>query len=335
MKPALFETSVLTRRRARHHSRCECDRDTLDSPWKAEMCEIVHTVDRDRARMLLDLFLSEHLVEVDRIIKRVQRGAHLDYRDKNEPFSYFGEALLRMVDRRWRAKDGGGGASQVFNKSWNIPAILEAETRDSLRTDRKRGLLNGTHEVPGQAAKADKQKYVGRSRELFSLEYDREPSDAELVEFHNSRMLATRKDAARQAVLITAADLRAVEAVPVDDPKLGGERRLTSTDAPDMDQRHRHGLLEGIIEACAKYDLEVDRARRRQLNREPVRRAEVARAMFEPHIRGLHEGELPLREEVVEELGARSAPARREVGSHYKAIIELARERFADQRPGE
>lgn len=332
MSPALFETSVLSKRNARHHSGCECGRDTMESPWKAEMCEIVHTQDRGRARLLLEIFLTDHKVEVDRIMRRVQRGAHLDYRDKTEPFSYFGEALLRMVDRRWRGKDGVG-SSNVFNKSWNIPAILEAETRNALREDRKQGLLNGTHEVPGSAAREGKHKYIRRSRELFKLEHGEDPSDEELVEFHNTRMLATRKDASRQGVLITTVDLRPLRSLPVDDPALDRESRLTTVDVPDEDQRHRHERLERIIAKCVEFDAETDLRRRRRLHREPVRRAAVARALFGPHMRGLHAGELPLRDEVAEALGVESAPERREVGSHYKAVIEMAREEFQDQHP--
>src|SRR5699024_7429831 len=102
-----------SRRAARHHRRCECDRDTLDTPWKAQMCQILHTRDEATARALLDEFLLANEAEIARVIRRAQRVAHLDYRDKDTAFSFFGQALMKMVDQRWRAKTGPG-TSQVF-----------------------------------------------------------------------------------------------------------------------------------------------------------------------------------------------------------------------------
>src|SRR5699024_47336 len=102
----LLESTTGTRRARRHHRRCECDRDTLDTPWKAQMCQILHTRDEAAARALLDEFLLANEAEIARVIRRAQRVAHLDYRDKDTAFSFFGQALMKMVDQRWRAKTG-------------------------------------------------------------------------------------------------------------------------------------------------------------------------------------------------------------------------------------
>ncbi|MGO3290921.1 hypothetical protein, partial [Brachybacterium sp.] len=42
MTALLLNTTARVRRRADHHRRCDCDRDTLETPWKAEMCQILH-----------------------------------------------------------------------------------------------------------------------------------------------------------------------------------------------------------------------------------------------------------------------------------------------------
>src|SRR5690625_5088972 len=121
---ALPFASPAARTRARHHRRCECDRDTLQTTWKAEMCQILHTRDQDQVRSLLDEFLLANEVEIARVVRRAQRVAHLDYRDKHAAMSYFGQALMKMVDSRWRSKSGrseerrvgkgGGGRRSVW-----------------------------------------------------------------------------------------------------------------------------------------------------------------------------------------------------------------------------
>src|SRR5699024_6599662 len=123
---SLLDTTAGSRRALRHHRRCECDRDTLDTPWKAQMCQILHTRDAPTARALLVAFFPADHARVARVIRRAPRVAHLDYRDKDTAFSFFGQALMKMVDQRWRAKTGHG-TSQVFNYSRNLPSILEAE----------------------------------------------------------------------------------------------------------------------------------------------------------------------------------------------------------------
>ena len=108
MTAVLLDTTARLGRKADHHRRCECDRDTLQTPWKAEMCQILHSRTRDDRRALLDDFLFTYEREIARVLMRAQHISHLDYRDKDVVFSYFGDALMKMVDRRWMAKSGAG-----------------------------------------------------------------------------------------------------------------------------------------------------------------------------------------------------------------------------------
>lgn len=325
MTALLFDTTARLRRRTDHHRRCDCDRDTLETPWKAEMCEILHARTQDERRALLDDFLFMHEREIARVLKRAQHISHLDYRDKDIVFSYFGDALMKMVDRRWQAKSGTG-TSSVFNYSRNLPTILEAETRYWIREDRRKGLLNGTAGVPGDSSHDRRSKLVGKSRQLFEAEHAYTPSDAELVDFHNSRMHATRKDPRRQSVLITIKGLGSLRAVPLEDPSLFGEDRLASEDVSDAGSCERHQRIRLIVEECARRDEEHEWERVRALRREPVRMADVARAFFARHC----EGEFPTRKELVEELCVTEPVGRREVGSHLNEIITISRRRFAD-----
>ncbi|APX31739.1 hypothetical protein BH708_02300 [Brachybacterium sp. P6-10-X1] len=319
------DTSSKVRKTARHHRRCECDRDTLDTPWKAQVCQILHTRDQAAARALLDQFLLANEVEIARVIRRAQRVAHLDYRDKDTAYSYFGQALMKMIDQRWRAKTGPG-TSQVFNYSRNLPSILEAETRYVVREDRRRGLLDGTAGVPGDSAHDRKAKALARSRQLFEREHARTPEDDELVTFHNERMRDTRKDPARQSVLATASDLRSLTAVPLQDPDLTTEPGLVSEDAPDLGLPERQQRLNAVIAECQQKDIERERTRRRALKREPVQMATVARVYLADHAHG----ELATRQEIIDKLGITQQAARREVGSHLQEIMTLLKNAFSD-----
>jgi len=309
----------------RHHRRCECDRDTLQTPWKAQMCQILHTRDEDTSRELLDEFLRANEAEIARVIRRAQRVAHLDYRDKDTAMSYFGQALMKMVDTRWRAKTGSG-TSQVFNYTGNLPVILEQETRYVIREDRRRGLLDGTAGVPGDSAHDRKTKALERSRQLFQREHSRTPADGDLVEFHNARMRATRKDPARQSVLATTEDLRSLAAIPLEDPGLVAEPRLVSEDTPDLGLPERQRRLDAVIAQCEQLDEERRLARRRALKREPVQMATVARIYLADHARG----DLATRQEIIDDLGVTERAPRREVGSHLREIKDLLKGAFRD-----
>lgn len=327
MTALLLDSTARLRHRAEHDRRCECDRDTLETPWKAEMCQILHARTRVEKRDLLDEFLYTHESDIARVMKRAQHISRLDYRDKDLVFSYFGDALMRMLESRWRSKSGPG-TSSVFNYSRNLPTILEAETRYWIREDRRKGLLNGTAGVPGDSSHDRRAKLVKRSRELFEAEHARTPSDTELVDFHNTRMYATRKDAARQSVLVTIKGLGSLRSIPLEDPALFGEDRLAWKDAPDEGAFERDQRIGFIVAECARRDAERQGARTRAVTRKPVPMASVARAFFAHH----GEGEFPTRKELVAELGVTEPASRREIGSHLNEILAISRRRFADYR---
>src|SRR5690625_6184922 len=93
------------------------------------------------------MFLRDERASIARVLTRVRRVARLDTDEDGTALSYFGQALLRMLNKRWRAKTGPG-ASRVFSYARNLPVILEAETRNCLRDDRREGLLNDSAGAP-------------------------------------------------------------------------------------------------------------------------------------------------------------------------------------------
>ena len=319
MDRCLVPTEVL-----QHHRRCECDADTVGTTWKADLCAILHTQDQHQRRELIDAFLVAQETSIARVLARVQRVARLEPRDRSVALSYFGQALLQMVDKRWLAKNGEG-ASHVFNYSSNLPMILEAETRACLREDRRKGLLDGTAGAPGGSTQSRRDALVQKSRQLFEMEYQHPATDNELVAFHNERMHATRKDAARQSVLITRDDLSTARVVPLDDPGVANDVRLTTIDDPDLGAEDRSQLITSVIQRCEALDEDRERRRRCAPQRAPVTAADVARAYFARQ----QEGEFPTRAELVEQLEITGPAARRELGTRLQDVLGLAREVFA------
>lgn len=311
-------------RRGRQHSACcTCDPDTLETPWKPQLCAILHARDPAQASDLLDQFMQQEEGSIRRVLARVRRAARLSSEDDGVALSYLGQALMKMIHHRWRAKDGSG-TSRVFDDSRNLPTILEAETRNCLRDDRRNGLLDGTGETPGSSAHDRRKALVRRSEWLFELEFQVRPDDEELVKFHNERMRATRRDPGRQSVLITKSDLRPVQSVPLDAPGLSTDSRLSTIDEPDLGAGERSARIAGVITRCEQLDAARERERHRRLRREPVLLAEVARAYFARHLAG----DLPTRRELIGQLGITEPAARRELTVRLETILDLAREAF-------
>lgn len=308
-----------------HHACCECAGDTLDVPWKAELCTVLHACDETELRWRLEVFLEDHLLEVRRVLARVKRIARLQWDDDDLALSYFGQALMRMVSQRWRAKEGPG-TSPVFNYTANLPMILEAETRSCLRDDRRQGLLDGTAGVPGGSAHDRKSAQVTKSRQLYETEHGCPATDDELVSFHNDRMRATRKDAARQSALVTRNELRTARAVPLEEASREIEARQPTVAPPNSAPLHWADRIRAVIARCEQADHERDRARTRRLKRAPVRSADVARAYFALHAIG----EYPTRNELVERLDIIEPAARRELTGRLQEVLDVARNLFDD-----
>lgn len=314
--------------RTRHHPDCTCDRDTLESPWKAELCTVLHVRDQERSRILLGEFVDDQAGEIERVLRRTKRVARLGREDDRLAFSYFGQALMKMVDTRWRAKDGSAYTSPVFDYSRNLPTILEAETRSCIRDDRLRGLLDGTTGVPGGITQDRKATHVKKSRQLFEIENNREPSGDELVAFHNERMRATRRDPARQSVLITREDLQDAHAVPLDQASTEIDSQLAARSAGATGAVEWGDRIAAVLQRCDQLDRERELSRTRRLAREPVRSADVARVYFAHHAIG----EFPTRSEILEQLCITEPAARRELGPRLDTVLAVAREMFDDYR---
>src|SRR5699024_4480322 len=180
----------------------------------------------------------------------------------------------------------GAGTSQVFNYSRNLPMILEAETRSCIRDDRRRGLLDGTADIPGGETQDRKATVVKKSRQLFVIEHDRQPSDDELVTFHNGRVRATRKDASRQSVLIARDDLRVEHAVSLDQARPAIDAQLAVRGAGNAGALDWSDRIAALFSRCEQLDLDREHARTRRLVREPVRSADVAKVYFAHHAEG-------------------------------------------------
>lgn len=312
--------------RTRHHVACTCVRETLTTPWKAELCVILHLRDEDESRAALGEFLDDQAYEVARVLRRAKRIARLGRDDDAFALSYFGQALMKMIDTRWRAKGGRAGTSPVFDYSRNLPTILEAETRSCIRDDRRRGLLDGTVGVPGASTQDRKTSHVKRSRQLFEIESGCQPTDDELVAFHNERMRATRKDAARQSVLVTRTDLQAPQAVPLDEASREIHSRIAASGAGDAAAVEWSDRIAAVLKTCERLDQEREGSRTRRLARQPVRAADVARVYFAHHAIG----EFPTRSEITERLGVTEPAARRELGTRLGVVLDVARETFND-----
>lgn len=311
--------------RRRHNLQCECDRDTLDTPWKAQLCMVLHAGDGSEEHRLLAEFLDQQTREVCHVLQRVKRIAHLERGDEDLALSYFGQALMRMVKQRWRAKDGPG-TSPVFNYARNLPFVLEAETRSCIRDDRRRGLLDGSAGVPGGSTQDRRTAHVQKSRQLFEVEHGCRPTEDELVAFHNERMRATRKDAARQSVLITRKDLHVAYTVPLDAATTEIDARQATSSVEDSSALDWSDRIAAVLAQCEQLDRDRDAARTRQLKREPVRSADVARVYFAHHAIG----EYPTRAEIIEQLGMNEPAARRELSARLQDVLDVARELFAD-----
>lgn len=232
-----------------------------------------------------------------------------------------------MVSQRWQSKDGSG-TSAVFNYTANLPLILEAETRSCIREDRRRGLLDGTAGVPGGSAHDRKASQIATSCQLFEVEHARPPTAEELIVFHNDRMRATRKDAARQGVLITKDDLHEVRPVSFEEASREIEARLTDRAPADAGPLNWADRVHAVIVRCECLDRERECSRTRRLHRDPVCLADVARAYFAHHAIG----EFPTRGELVERLGISEPAARRELTGRLREVLAVARDLFADYR---
>ena len=309
----------------KHNRDCTCDKETLDTELKAELCAMVHEDDSERLMTMVGEFIEQNYSRVKRILSTVARNAHLPYNRKDDLISYFGEAVIKMVSKKWREEPW------QFDQMRAAAYILEMRTREILRQERLHGLL-GEGTQSKSPAKRKKMEAVDKSRERFLEQYGRPPSPSELRDFHNERMYSTRADPRKQGVIITLDDLRpSAEAVSLDDES-SSAHELSVVDQYDESEAERSAIIGAILRECDDKDMREDlkiASQSRKPKRRKPRYGDIARIFYRRH----SEGHFPTKEDVVHELGLDGPedviPAR-EVGRRLAEVHEMSRDAFSD-----
>lgn len=309
----------------KHNRDCTCDKETLGTELKAELCAMVHEDDSERLMTMVGEFIEQNYSRVKRILSTVARNAHLPYNRRDDLISYFGEAVIKMVSDVWREKP------RQFDQMTASAYILEMRTREILRQERLHG-LSGEGTQFKSPAKRKKMEAVDKSRERFLEQYGRPPSPSELRDFHNERMYSTRADPRKQGVIITLDDLRpSAEAVSLDDES-SSAHELSVVDQYDESEAERSAVIAAIIRECDDKDLRED-LRVSSQSRKPKRRkpryGDIARVFYARH----REGSFPTKDDVIHELGLKGAEDKvlaREAGKRLSEVHEMSREAFSD-----
>lgn len=309
----------------KHNRDCTCDKETLDTELKAELCAMVHEDDSERLMAMVGEFIEQNHSRVKRILSTVARNAHLPYNRKDDLISYFGEAVIKMVSEKWREKPW------QFDQMRAAAYILEMRTREILRQERLHG-LSGEGTQFKSPAKHKKMDEVNKSRDRFLERHGRAPSLAELRDFHNERMYSTRANPKKQGVIVTLDDLRpSAEAVSLDDES-SPAHELSVVDQYDESEAERSAIIGAILRECDDKDMREDlkiASQSRKPKRRKPRYGDIARIFYRRH----SEGHFPTKEDVVHELGLDGPedviPAR-EVGRRLAEVHEMSRDAFSD-----
>lgn len=309
----------------KHNRDCTCDKETLDTELKAELCAMVHEDDSERLMAMVGEFIEQNYPRIKRILSTVARNAHLPYNRKDDLISYFGEAVIKLVSDVWREKP------RQFDQMTASAYILEMRTREILREERLHGLSGegAQFRSPSQRKKMDA---VGKSRERFFEQHKRSPSLSELRDFHNERMYSTRADPRKQGVLVTLENLRSsAETVSLDDES-SSTHELSVVDQYDESEAERSAVIAAIIRECDDKDLRDDlkiASQSRKPKRRKPRYGDIARIFYARH----REGSFPTKDDVVHELGLKGAEDKvlaREAGKRLSEVHEMSREAFSD-----
>lgn len=308
------------------HSRdCSCDKETLDTELKAELCAMVHESDPERHMAMVGAFLEDNSSRIKRLLSRVARNAHLPYNRKDDLISYLGDAVIKLTSVTWRKEP------RQFDQMRAVAYILEMRTREILRQERLHG-LSGEGAQFKSPAKHKKMDEVNKSRDRFLERHGRAPSLAELRDFHNERMYSTRADPKKQAVLVTLDDLRpSAESMSLDDES-SPAHELSVVDQYDESEAERSAIIGAILRECDDKDMREDlkiASQSRKPKRRKPRYGDIARVFYRRH----REGHFPTKEDVVHELGLDGKedviPAR-EAGRRLAEIHAMSRDAFSD-----
>lgn len=108
----------------------------------------------------------------------------------------------------------------------------------------------------GATARLRRRRELFKTRALLTDELGREPTNEEILEATNARMMRLRKDAARQSMIATMEDFESVDSVP-----LLPEEHDRSADSDDDSPLARHearSLLDRVAELAATVEPGLD-----------------------------------------------------------------------------
>lgn len=160
---------------------------------------IISATGRDRQR-LIDDFMRSKLQAFRSIGLKLCRIASMDVRrHADEASSIVAAEAVVMLNELINHPER-------LARLQNFDYILFTRARAPFRTysDGAAGGVNAS----GAVALARRMREMGRTREALRAELDREPTNGEIVEATNARMIATRKDPKRQSMLCSVEDLQ-------------------------------------------------------------------------------------------------------------------------------
>lgn len=152
----------------------------------------------------VDAFLRDYDAMVAELARRMYRhsGGSPD------------DARAIVMEAAWLLLDQSGDGPEIHN----FPGLLTMASRSAYTRalDSERGLG-----MAGMVSRQRRQRTLGRARLAYLTEHGHEPSNEELVAFHNLLVTARRKDAAGQGALASLADLEPIGADEMPEQALG------------------------------------------------------------------------------------------------------------------
>ena len=161
---------------------------------------------RERARLIND-FMASKMTVFDGIARHLCRKSSLDPLRHSDDVSsivkiYCLEFLHAVLE----------DPSKMM-KVTSFDGYISVQSRPRVRTYAD-SAASGDR-PSGAVALARRQRELAKTRAALRSELDREPTDVEIVQTTNDRMRRLRKDAERQSMISTVADLQAVATVPL------------------------------------------------------------------------------------------------------------------------
>lgn len=204
--------------------------DELDARAKVEM--IASTVDDDKCAALTTRFATEQMTFMRKRARaeaaRLGLQPHVRFRAVEDLTQELAVLLLTMV-RQERERPGrytglGYTWESVFSQKAHNVARSWADG-------------SGLQDVSGRAGAARRYRYLSQRRDELAQELGREPSKAEVVAYANTHAAQHRKDARRQGLVFTEADLVPPVATPYLPESMAETMPDSSTPLVDIEGR--------------------------------------------------------------------------------------------------